>query len=97
MVASSSFSTSRSVLEDEGADAVLDEEEEGDDPDCRDDRPNDCPSASHRGECWTMWEATMPACRSSCWLCVNATELRLRNVTEDEMYERSRGSYVFSV
>jgi hypothetical protein len=61
-----------------------------DDPDCLDDHPYDCPRASYRGECWTMWESTMPACRSSCWLCVNATELRLRNVTEDEVCVRSR-------
>jgi hypothetical protein len=104
VVVASSSSTSSMLDGDEEVGIIADQGREydddggddfDDDPDCRDDRPNDCPGARHRGECWAMWESTLPACRASCWLCVNATELRARSVAEDEMYDPPHGSLDF--
>ena len=57
-----------------------------DDPNCIDDHPDQCPAAADRGECQTLHASTRPVCRKSCWRCVNATELRLEGIGDDEMY-----------
>lgn len=54
-----------------------------DDSNCVDQDPEECHLRFLSGDC--VLSALPSACPKTCWQCVNATELRMEGVSEEEM------------
>ena len=49
---------------------------------------NNCNTWASNMECWRNPSYMMSTCPASCWQCVNATELRMANIPEEEIQHR---------